>query len=187
MPDNQPFEPNWAELPGNDEPAVDELAALLGDLDAALAPAPVVTPVVSPLPPADVVLAQGGPAWDSALHLLPAWGRQLVGRYPAIGIAMREGHGRVLLAAYLEDTVNGVRRNLKIGDDIFHYADAIDKLEPDTKHLGCRIVLKTLAYRVGTTLRYWENTRQGDSVGKSGSFTLGEQGLRRTGAAKGSR
>lgn len=124
-------------------------------------------------------------AWENALHLLPPLFVRLVRRYPAIGVAEHPKHGLVLLAAYVEDTRRKVRRNLKLGDDLFFHAAELEALEPDTKTFDCRILVKTLRHQPGMRIRYWENTSAGDTVGKSGTFQVTERGLIRLGGVRG--
>lgn len=148
---------------------------------------PIVTPdsaaefLSAPLP--SVAAASNEYSWESAKHLLPEWAGRLIARYPAIGVSDHPVHGRVLVAAYLEDKGRRVRRNLKIGNDLFFYAEELELIEPDTKHLDCRVVIKTLPYRSGMCVRYWENTASGDAPGRSGTFELVAGGLKRMGLA----
>jgi hypothetical protein len=85
----------------------------------------------------------------------------------------------------LEDIQLRLRRNLKIGPDLFFHAPELEKIEPETESLGCRVILKAFTYKVGLHVRYWENTPTGDVVGKSGSFVLTDQGLTRLGGGPG--
>ena len=91
----------------------------------------------------------------------------------------------MLLAAYLEDTTRRVRRNLKLGEHLFFAAPELELVEPDTKALNCRVIIKTLPHQVGMRIRYWENTPSGDVPGKSGTFIVTERGLERLGLHKG--
>jgi len=115
-------------------------------------------------------------SWLRAIHLVPAH-RQLILRYPAIGLKRHSEHGIVLMAAYLEDTLRRVRRNLMLDGDLFFHADALEATEPDTKAIGCRIVIKTIRHRVGMRIRFWQNEAQGDALGKSGTYEVRESGL----------
>lgn len=123
-------------------------------------------------------------AWTRAFHLVPEFSR-LLSRYPAIGLSQHPRHGLVLVAAYLEDTSRRVRRNLKFGDDLFFAVAELEVVEPETKALKCRVIIKTLPHQVGMRIRYWENTPAGDVPGKSGAFIVTERGLERLGHRKG--
>jgi hypothetical protein len=120
----------------------------------------------------------------SALHLVPEH-EQLIRRYPAIGLKQHAQHGLVLMAAYLEDTGRKIRRNLKLGDDVFFYAEELELTEPETEALHCRIVVKMLRHRVGMRIRFWENGPQGDVAGKSGIYEVRATGLQLISGAKG--
>jgi hypothetical protein len=122
------------------------------------------------LPPAEF-------AWENAYHLVPPPMLRLVKRYPAIGISQHPDHGLVVLAAYLEDKQRRVRRNLQIGNDTFFYAPELEIVEPDTRAFDCRIVLKTFRHQPGMRIRYWQNTPNGDTPGKTGAFEVTERGL----------
>jgi len=117
-------------------------------------------------------------AWEDAYHLVPPQILPLLKRYPAIGISQHAQHGLVLLAAYLEDKQRRIRRNLQIGRDTFFYATELEILEPDTRTLNCRIVIKTFRHEPGMRIRFWQNTPNGDTPGRSGVFELTERGLR---------
>lgn len=186
MADTNDFD--WHQLlePASPQPT-DELAELLGEIARADLPPTTLLASAEPLPDEDVVSAavasqSSGPAWNKAVHLLPPWAMPLISRYPSIGVGQSTLHGRVLWAVYLEDTQLRLRRNLQIGNDVFFHAEELEKIEPNTKELGCRVVLKAFSYRVGLRVRYWENTPTGDVPGKTGAFILTEQGLRQVGA-----
>jgi len=123
------------------------------------------------LPPAEFT-------WENAYHLVPPPMLALLKRHPAIGISQHPEHGLVLLAAYLEDKQRRIRRNLQIGSDTFHYATEIEILEPDTQAFDCRIVIKTFRHEPGMRIRFWQNTPDGDTPGKSGVFETTARGLR---------
>jgi len=172
-------------------PPSDELAALLGEIEGAELPRPVPTVVVdagAEAPTSTVTVSQiDAPGWNRASHLLPAWAIPLLGRYPSIGVGHSKQHGRVLWGLYVEDTTMGVIRNLKIGNDVFFQAAELERIEPDTKAFGCRLILKAFPYTVGTRVRFWESTRgtesgaRQDTPGKSGAYLLTEQGFVRLG------
>jgi hypothetical protein len=167
-----------------------ELAALLGEgldvIPAAPASAAMPTPMVSepategiepaPSAPTPAGKNQDEYAWLRALHLAPQYQR-LILRYPAIGLMQHDQHDLVLVAAYLEDVRQRIRRNLKLGDDLFFHAPEIEVFEPDTKKFGCRIMVKIMRHQVGMRIRYWENRPQGDVLGKTGIYEVREKGL----------
>jgi hypothetical protein len=171
-------------------PPLDELAALLGEIESAegLPVAPTV-PGAGAEDTAAIVAAPQieGPAWNRAKHLLPDWAIPLMGRYPSIGRGQSTRHGLVLWCLYLEDTEAGLLRNFKIGNDVFFHAAELELIEPDTQALGCRVVLKAFPFTVGTRVRFWESMRgtqpgtRLDTPGKSGAYLLTEQGLKRFG------
>jgi hypothetical protein len=191
------------ELPGQAPHTLDvdaELAALFGESNEngatpagpAEPPPLVVGPVTSPsVGPADARLVLpftphsfADYSWLSALHLVPEH-EQLLLRYPAIALKRHTQYGLVLMAAYLADTERRIRRNLKLGNDLFFYAEELELTEPETKHLKCRIVIKTLPHRVGMRIRFWENGPQGDVVGKSGVYEVRAAGLQRISGFRG--
>lgn len=116
-------------------------------------------------------------AWENAYHLVPPPMLALLKRHPAIRMSQHAEHGLVLLAAYLEDKKRRIRRNLQIGRDTFFYATEIEIVEPDTRAFDCRIVIKTFRHEPGMRIRFWQNTPDGDTPGKSGVFETTARGL----------
>jgi len=175
-----------------------ELAALLGEsLDSTDArPTLVATPSTMVTVPVSGALASPAPApvsqnqadysWLQARHLVLQYER-LILRYPAIGLMQHDQYGLVLVAAYLEDLNQRIRRNLTLGDDLFFHAPELELFEPDTKKLGCRIIVKTLRHQVGMRIRFWENRPQGDVLGKTGVYEVRERGLTLLTGSKGKR
>lgn len=126
-----------------------------------------------------------GRAWETALHLVPGY-ESLCRRHPPITERQDPKHGRVLVGVYLEDKVRGIRRNMKIGGDMFFDAEALAEITPDTQELQCRIVIKVFEYKPGTQIRFWENHRVGgDAPGKSGTVLVSDAGLRLQRSLKG--
>lgn len=165
-----------------------DLATLLGEVPdiTSAAPVSVAMPIrmvteaaaerIAPAMPAPAGKDQGDYAWLRALHLAAQYQR-LILRYPAIGLMQHDQHGLVLVAAYLEDVNQRIRRNLKLGDDLFFHAPELEVFEPDTKKFGCRIIVKILRHQVGMRIRYWENRPQGDVLGKTGIYEVREMAL----------
>lgn len=167
-----------AEVPPQHPRNGTEIAALLGE---SVPP----TPTSASLPPAAAATAPaessgsqdlGDYSWLRAIDLVPEH-RQLILRYPAIGLKKHPQHGVVLMAAYLEDVKRRVRRNLKLGDQMFFHADALEVTEPETKALGCRLVIKTMRHQVGMRIRFWQNEPHGDAPGRSGTYEVRDSGL----------
>jgi hypothetical protein len=118
-------------------------------------------------------------SWENAFHLVPPHLLPLLRRYPPIGLSQHPKHGLVILIAYLEDKGRRLRRNFKLGNDMFFHASELETLEIDTEGFDCRIVVKTFRHQPGMRIRYWENTPNGDTPGRSGSFDVTARGLRR--------
>lgn len=166
-------------------PEIDELAGLLGEPAAGDAPsstamkpsAPPVTRGAASLVPSPSVAEDGaGPAWLAALHLVPGY-EAVVQRYPAITERQHPEFGRVIVLAYLEDKTARIRRNFKVGSELFFFTPELQEIAPDTSSLNCRVVIKIIRYQVGTTIRCWENRPGGDVPGMSRTIHVTERGL----------
>jgi hypothetical protein len=115
-------------------------------------------------------------AWLDAVQLIPKF-EKLIRNYPPITTTTDPKHGRVIVLAYIEDRARGVRRNFKVGNQMFFDLDELERIEPETKALKCRILIKIIPYQVGLKIRCWENRPGGDDPRKKGLIVAKEGGL----------
>jgi hypothetical protein len=157
----------------------EDLAAIFGDVATRNSPQEDLEHQISPIEPSPVPpgVVAAEYAWVDGLHLVRGY-EGLIGRYPPVTERQDREFGRVVVVAYLEDKKRRIRRNSSIGNCKFFEAPSIKTITHDHEDCDFRIVLKVLPYRVGTQLRFWENTPKGDVLAKSVSVLVTQAGLK---------
>lgn len=114
--------------------------------------------------------------WLHAITLVPEY-EPTIRRYPPIGVQRHPELGRVITAVYLEDSSQKIRRNFQLGESQFLAAQALRTIEPDTRKLNCRVIIKLIPYKLGMKIRFWENRAGGDVLSSHGVIEVIDAGL----------